>query len=98
MKLAQVGRVVTGGIKITARFYLPIAETRKCKKNCLPEVKCKKLHDGDYHYQRPDLDNLIKSLDGINGVVFSDDALVAEIHATKLWSDNPRSEIIVESI
>lgn len=98
MKKLGVGRIVSGGIRIHADFYMPMAETRKCQKNCLPEIRCKKLHDGDNHYQRPDLDNLIKSLDGLNGVVFSDDCLICDIAARKYWAVEPRSEITVEAI
>lgn len=46
----------------------------------------KKAENAFYHSSKPDLDNLVKSvLDAFNGVVWTDDALVAEIHAAKLW-------------
>lgn len=42
--------------------------------------------DGAPHAQRPDIDNLQKSvLDGLNGVAFSDDSQVCSVSATKIW-------------
>jgi Holliday junction resolvase RusA-like endonuclease len=46
---------------------------------------------------KPDLDNFIKSLDGLNGVVWVDDARVVEISASKFYSDAPRLEVVVSN-
>ena len=51
-----------------------------------------------YHISRPDLDNIVKAiLDGLNGVVFEDDAAVASIVATKQYGEE-RVEVIVENV
>lgn len=43
---------------------------------------------------RPDLDNCVKSItDGLNGVVYLDDALLVGITATKRYSTEPRVEV-----
>ena len=42
---------------------------------------------------RPDLDNYIKCLDALNGIVFRDDSQIAEIIASKRYSTEPRLEI-----
>ena len=47
---------------------------------------------------RPDLDNLVKTLDGLNGVAFTDDKLVVELFAIKRYSHNPRTRIAIEVI
>lgn len=48
---------------------------------------------------KPDTDNLIKScLDGLNGTVWKDDALITDIHAHKRYSDNPRIEVTIQDI
>lgn len=44
---------------------------------------------------KPDLDNTIKILDALNGVVWTDDALVVRLVAEKAYSDRPRLEIVV---
>jgi len=38
-----------------------------------------------YKTTRPDLDNCIKSVDSLNGIVWADDAQIVEIHACKIW-------------
>jgi Holliday junction resolvase RusA-like endonuclease len=51
-----------------------------------------------YHISRPDLDNIVKAiLDGLNGVVFEDDAAVASIVAMKQYGEE-RVEVIVENV
>lgn len=43
---------------------------------------------------RPDLDNLAKSVtDGLNGVLYRDDALIWRLSASKVYGDRPRVEI-----
>ena len=40
-----------------------------------------------YHTQRPDVDNLIKTvLDGLNGIAWKDDAQVVSVSGEKVWS------------
>lgn len=47
--------------------------------------------------RRCDLDNLVKSvLDGLQGVVFKDDAQIWELYAVRhVDADNPRVEIVI---
>jgi len=41
-----------------------------------------------YHTQRPDVDNLVKTiLDGLNGTAWHDDAQVVEIECRKEWAN-----------
>jgi Holliday junction resolvase RusA-like endonuclease len=48
--------------------------------------------------QRPDLDNVIKSvLDGCNGVVFRDDVFVVELSATKYYAEQPGLSVTITS-
>jgi len=62
----------------------------------IPQSRLKKLAENDLHIQRPDLDNVLKSIcDGCNGVVWSDDSVVAAIYARKRWSASPRVEVTV---
>lgn len=53
-----------------------------------------------WHTSRPDLDNLIKAiLDGMNGVVFEDDAAVAMLIASKKYdSGEERVEVQIENV
>lgn len=64
---------------IKAYFRLP-----KKKENLSPATK------------RPDIDNVIKIIcDSLNGVAYKDDALVYRVDAQKLYSHNPRVEVII---
>lgn len=38
---------------------------------------------------KPDIDNLIKVIDGLNGIVFRDDAQVWRVEASKVYGDRP---------
>jgi Holliday junction resolvase RusA-like endonuclease len=51
-----------------------------------------------WHISRPDIDNVVKAiLDGLNGVVFSDDAVVAQLVASKHYGEE-RVEVQVENV
>lgn len=46
--------------------------------------------------KKPDIDNIAKAaLDGLNGIVWRDDALIVGLTIKKLYSENPRLEIDV---
>lgn len=79
----------TGAVRLEARFFFSIPVSRK-----------RKLAEGQFHTQRPDLDNCLKSIkDGLNQVAWHDDCCVVEVHAWKLWTHGePRAEIVVESL
>ena len=55
-----------------------------------------------FHASRPDLDNVVKAvLDGLNGVVFKDDAAVAKISASKQYvndEEQERVEVVVDNV
>lgn len=80
-------------IKITTRFYRPIPIRTSEKKRELMEK-------GEILPQtKPDVDNYFKGFtDALNGLIFEDDKQIAEIHAYKFYSDNPRIELEVEEI
>lgn len=51
-----------------------------------------------WHISRPDLDNIVKAiLDGLNGTVFSDDATVCQLVASKEYGEE-RVEVKVENV
>ena len=54
---------------------------------------------GNYqsHSNKPDIDNLCKFFcDAANGIIFHDDKQIVDIRASKRYSMNPRTEIIVK--
>ena len=85
MKAAGVDQPLAVSVITDIAAYFPI-----------PQSRAKKLLEGNPHIQRPDLDNILKSIaDGCNKVVWADDAVVSTIHAYKFWSHNPRVEVTV---
>ncbi|MDX1532822.1 MAG: RusA family crossover junction endodeoxyribonuclease [Nitrosopumilaceae archaeon] len=74
-------------IAIHFRFRMP-------KPKSMPKKRLKTFHD-----KKPDLDNMIKYyLDIMNGIVYDDDKLVVKLSADKIYDENPRVEIDIESI
>jgi Holliday junction resolvase RusA-like endonuclease len=49
--------------------------------------------------KKPDVDNLAKCvLDGLNGVAYDDDSQVYSLTIEKYWSDEPRTEVIINEM
>jgi len=75
-----------GPISMLFRFFMPIPKSLSKKKK-LGLV-------GNYHYKKPDIDNLVKFYcDSANGVMFNDDSQISNLKAFKYYSDDPRTEI-----
>lgn len=78
-------------IKLTVRAYFPIPKSYPKKiRESLP---------GKPHGKLPDLDNCVKAVcDGCQGYAFGNDSHVFCIEAVKLYSEEPRMEIIAEAV
>jgi Holliday junction resolvase RusA-like endonuclease len=71
-----------GPISLLVTFYMPIPKSGKSKG--------KEVKEGQFHTSTKDLDNLIKGLlDSLNGITFTDDKQVCQIHGEKVYSQNP---------
>ena len=60
----------------------------------IPKSLSKKVECGDAHIKKPDLDNIIKQLDALNGIVWKDDSQITSLTAMKMYSNYPR--ILIE--
>ena len=81
----------SGPISMSITFFMPIPKGNSKKRR--NEIK------GKPHTKRCDLDNLVKFLcDSMNGIIFKDDSQVYCIDATKLWSENPRTQISIINV
>ncbi len=70
---------LTDPLEVNMVFYMPIPEswskTRKAEAA------------GTSHYKKPDLDNLAKAvMDGLNGIVWQDDAQIVQMSIRKVYS------------
>lgn len=72
-------------------FHMPIPKsTSQKKKNELL------MHPKQMHVKKPDIDNLLKYyMDAGNGILWDDDAKISSIFSTKIYSENPRTQIII---
>ena len=83
----QSGEHLNGPLKLilTAYFSIPASKSQTIKeKMAVGEILPTK---------RPDLDNIIKVIDALNGLAFDDDCQIVEVTARKLYSHEPRLEI-----
>jgi Holliday junction resolvase RusA-like endonuclease len=80
--------VLTGPISLILLFELPIPK-HTSKKKTLTLI-------GTPHVKKPDIDNLYKMLDAYNGVLWMDDSQIHTVTMRKMYSENPKTNLIVE--
>jgi len=78
----QCGKVFFGSgvplfVSVIAVFDVPKSAS-KAKREALM---------GESYTGKPDIDNIIKTLDGLNGVAWADDAQITQIHALKKYGE-----------
>ena len=79
-------KLFDGPVEVALLFYLYRPQSVSEKKRPMPTVK-------------PDLDKLIRAiLDGLKGKIYSEDARVCKVQASKHYGDPPRVEIVVSEI
>ena len=87
---AMRGRdLLYGAVEVTLEVRLPVPES------WLSSTKRLALAGEVWPTKRPDLDNYIKTLDALNGVVWRDDSAVVRIVANKVYSERPALAITV---
>ena len=80
-------------LSINIRFYFQIPKSTSKIKRIL-------MNGGDIRpSKKPDIDNCIKSItDALNAIAYKDDSQIVEVHARKYYSDEPRTEVIIEEV
>ena len=76
--------------KITAYFPIPKNVSKK---------KHLEMSEGEVgHTKKPDCDNIAKIiLDALNHIAFKDDSQICKLIVEKLYSDEPRVEVVIET-
>lgn len=85
--------LLEGPVSVTlwAYFPLPKAANKARRANAVAGL--------EWHVSKPDGDNILKAIcDGLNGVVWHDDAQVAQATVIKLYSETPRAVVEVKSL
>ncbi|WP_404387524.1 RusA family crossover junction endodeoxyribonuclease [Ligilactobacillus animalis] len=98
-ELSQLARLhyhddpFNGTLEIEVSFYRPV------QKSLSKIERARRLSGAHRPTVKPDLDNYIKStLDALNGVLWTDDARIVDLHAHKYYSDDPHIEITVTEL
>lgn len=78
-----------GPLIVTVFAQFAIAKSRQKGKDAISE--------GQWHTSRPDADNVLKTLDGLNGIVWRDDCQIAAATVVKTYGSNPRLVIEVKA-
>lgn len=89
-KAAMKGhRILTGAVEVSilAIMRVPVSWSSKKREAA--------FRGGLRPITKPDLDNLVKNLDAMNGVVWKDDAQIVGLEAVKQYGVEPRLEIKV---
>lgn len=74
----------SGPLTVEIHAYLPAPTS-------WPKWKAENLRGNRVsHTSRPDIDNLGKIIDGLNGVVWADDSQITDLHIYKRYSYKPR--------
>lgn len=82
-----------GELSVEIKFYRPI------QKSLSKKERTRRLSGAHRPTVKPDLDNYIKStLDALNGILWTDDARIVNLHAHKYYSDDPHIEITVTEL
>ena len=92
--VAMAGRKpLEGALKCNLMFFMPIPKSASKK-------DVAKMLSGEIKFtKKPDIDNLVKqNCDSMNGIVYLDDSQIVWLFASKHYSDNPRTEIIIEEV
>ncbi|HBV47761.1 RusA family crossover junction endodeoxyribonuclease [Ligilactobacillus murinus] len=98
-QLAQLARSqykdepLDGSLEVEISFYRPVQKS-------LSKIERSRRLSGEHRPTvKPDLDNYIKStLDALNGILWTDDARIVDLHAHKYYSDDPHIEITVTEL
>lgn len=82
--------VIEGPVGLICEFYMGIPKSDS------KATKAKKKNGEILPLKKPDIDNLVKLvMDGLNGLAFADDCQVAWIRASKMYSTDPRTEVVI---
>lgn len=92
-KMSYKDDPLDGQLEVDVWFY------RLVQKSLSKKERARRLSGEHRPTVKPDLDNYIKSaLDALNGVLWTDDARIVDLHAHKYYSDRPRIEITVREL
>lgn len=89
----NAGEPVNGDVKAVIRAFFPIPKS-------WPKWKKDMALDGALPCDKnKDLDNIQKSVfDALNKIAYVDDKQIVQISASKMWSNQPRTEVVLTGV
>lgn len=94
--LGQLGAILMRGRPPTVRpLYLQMTVYRGIPKSWSVREREAALSGRDRPTGKPDADNFLKIVDGLNEIVWNDDSQIIEANVIKVYSDRPRLRIEV---
>ena len=87
---------LTGPLGLTAIFYMP-----RPKNHFGTGKKASFLKEDapEYYTNRPDCDNFCKLvMDALTGIFWRDDSQICQLFTQKLYSDSPRTYILIQTL
>jgi Holliday junction resolvase RusA-like endonuclease len=77
------------GVYLYIRLPIPKSHSKKRREAC--------LSGHEKPIKKPDIDNLAKSiLDGMNGVIWKDDAQIVSLHVTKVYASGAGVDVLIK--
>jgi Holliday junction resolvase RusA-like endonuclease len=77
------------GVYLYIRLPIPKSHSKKRRDAC--------LSGQEKPIKKPDIDNLAKSiLDGMNGVIWKDDAQIVSLHVTKVYASGAGVDVLIK--
>lgn len=98
-QLSQLARSQYKSEPLDGMLAVEITFYRQVQKSLSKVERSRRLSGKHRPTVKPDLDNYVKStLDALNGILWTDDALIVDLHAHKYYSDDPHIEITVTEL
>lgn len=92
----QISGPLQGPLRVDCIFYMP---RPKSHYGTGKKAGVLKQDAPLYHTKKPDIDNLQKTVyDCLNGFAWSDDSIICISESKKLYSDRPRTEIVIMEV
>jgi len=83
--------MLSGPIHADVTFFMAISSTASCKR--------RERMRGTPHIYRPDFSNMLKFIEDVcHGIVYKDDCIISSICGSKIYEEDPRTEIIFSEI
>jgi len=88
--------MMAGPVKVEAHFFMPRLKSHYGSGKKEGVIKA---NAPNFHISKPDLDKLIRCIkDALTGIVWKDDSQVAEVSASKVYSNLPGVRIWISAL